>query len=65
MTVFTMAELFQKLMTGKLGYRKFILRGSDIGAGVAKEWVLSHLENVMGLHLSGSNPYTFFRSHRM
>lgn len=59
MTVYKMAELFQILMTEKLGYDKFMLRGSDIGAGVAKEWSLSHPTNVTGLHLSGSNPYVF------
>jgi pimeloyl-ACP methyl ester carboxylesterase len=59
MTVYTMAELLQKLMTSKLGYEKFMLRGSDIGAGVAKEWVISHRENIIGLHLSGSNPYVY------
>jgi pimeloyl-ACP methyl ester carboxylesterase len=59
MTVYAMAELLQQLMTKKLGYQKFMLRGSDIGAGVAKEWAISHPSNVMGLHLSGSNPYIF------
>jgi pimeloyl-ACP methyl ester carboxylesterase len=46
-------------MTSKLGYEKFMLRGSDIGAGVAKEWAISHRENIIGLHLSGSNPYVY------
>jgi pimeloyl-ACP methyl ester carboxylesterase len=59
MTVYNMAELLQTLMTEKLGYQKFMLRGSDIGAGVAKEWAISHPNNIMGVHLSGSNPYIF------
>ena len=59
MTIFQVAELFQLLMTEKLGYQTFMIRGSDIGAGVAKEWAISHPANVLGLHLSGSNPYTF------
>lgn len=59
MTVFAMAELLQTLMTEKLGYQRFMLRGSDIGAGVAKEWSISHPANIMGLHLSGSNPYVY------
>lgn len=59
MTVYKIAELFQKLMTEKLGYTKFMVRASDIGAGVAKEWAVSHPQNVMGLHLSGSNPYVY------
>lgn len=59
MTVDRMAALFQKLMTEKLGYDRFIVRASDIGAGVAKEWALAYPTHVLGLHLSGSNPYTF------
>lgn len=59
MNVFQMAELYQKLLTEKLGYQKFMLRASDIGAGVAKEWSISHPQNILALHLSGSNPYTF------
>jgi pimeloyl-ACP methyl ester carboxylesterase len=59
MTVYKMAELLHKLMTEKLGYEKFMLRGSDIGAGVAKEWSISHAASIVGLHLSGSNPYVF------
>ncbi|MBS1598381.1 MAG: epoxide hydrolase [Bacteroidetes bacterium] len=59
MTVYQMAELYQKLVTEKLGYQQFMIRASDIGAGVAKEWAISHPQNIIGLHLSGSNPYTF------
>jgi pimeloyl-ACP methyl ester carboxylesterase len=59
MTVYQMAGLFNTLMTEKLGYEKFMLRGSDIGAGIAKEWAISHPSRVMGLHLSGSNPYVY------
>ncbi len=59
MTVFKMADLFNSLMTQQLGYDKFMLRASDIGAGVAKEWALAHPTNIIGLHLSGSNPYVY------
>lgn len=59
MAVHKMADLMQKLMTETLGYDKFILRGSDLGAGVAKEWALAYPDNVLGLHLSGSSPYIF------
>ena len=58
--VHKMADLMQKLITEELGYDKFIVRGSDIGAGVAKEWALAYPDNVLGLHLSGSNPYIYY-----
>ena len=57
--VYQMAEVLHSLMTDKLGYESFLLRASDIGAGVAKEWAIAHPEQVTGVHLSGSNPYTF------
>lgn len=59
MNVYAMSELLHGLMTRHLGYTRFMLRGSDIGAGVAKEWAMSHPEAVSGLHLSGSNPYVY------
>ena len=60
MAVHTMADYMQRLMTEELGYEQFVLRASDIGAGVAKEWALAYPEHVMGLHLSGSSPYIFY-----
>lgn len=57
MNAYQMAELMQTLMTEKLGYNKFMLRGSDVGGEVAKEWAISHPSSVTGLHLSGSNPF--------
>lgn len=59
MAVHKMAELMQTLVVDNLGYEKFIIRASDIGAGVAKEWALAYPDNVMGLHLSGSSPYIY------
>ena len=59
LNVYEISEIFQKLMTQKLGIEKFMVRASDIGAGVAKEWAISHPNNILGLHLSGSNPYIF------
>jgi pimeloyl-ACP methyl ester carboxylesterase len=54
-----MAGLFQKLLVQKLGYEKFILRGTDLGTVIAREWSLAFPENVLGLHLSGSNPFIY------
>jgi pimeloyl-ACP methyl ester carboxylesterase len=57
MTVARIAELIFKLMTEELGYERFAVRGSDMGAGVAKELALTYPDVVIGLHLSGTNPY--------
>lgn len=59
MTVSRIADLFAKLMTEELGYERFAVRGSDIGAGVARQLALAHTDSLIGLHLSGSNPYVF------
>jgi pimeloyl-ACP methyl ester carboxylesterase len=59
MGFFKMAGLFQQLVVEKLGYEKFILRGTDLGTVIAREWALAHPENVLGLHLSGSNPFIY------
>lgn len=58
-TLYEMAKLFHRLMVEKLGYDKFMLRGSDLGMGVCNYWAQMHPENVSGLHLSGSNPFIF------
>jgi pimeloyl-ACP methyl ester carboxylesterase len=57
MSVSAMSALMLELLIDHLGYEKFILRASDMGAGVAKEMALSNPESVIGLHLSGTNPY--------
>lgn len=59
MGFYKMAGVFQKLMTEKLGYRKFIIRGTDLGTVIAREWAMTFTENVSGLHLSGSNPFIY------
>ncbi len=57
MTVARIAELFAKLMTEELGYERFAIRASDLGAGVAQQLALAHPDLLVGLHLSGTNPY--------
>ncbi|MBE9062279.1 epoxide hydrolase family protein [cf. Phormidesmis sp. LEGE 11477] len=57
MSVSQISALMLELLIDRLGYEKFILRASDMGAGVAKEMALSNPEAVIGLHLSGTNPY--------
>ncbi len=52
-----MAELFHKLMTEELGYERYALRSSDLGAGVATQLIALHPEAIIGAHTSGTNPY--------
>jgi pimeloyl-ACP methyl ester carboxylesterase len=52
------AELLHDLMTRELGYDRYAVRASDLGAGVAASLALAHPEAVVGLHMSGSNPWT-------
>ncbi|MEG3637240.1 epoxide hydrolase family protein [Micromonospora palythoicola] len=40
-----------------LGHRRFVGRGSDLGAGVLQQMALRHPQAVAALHLSGTNPY--------
>ncbi len=51
------AELLHILMTRELGYERYAVRASDIGAGVAAALAMAHPEAVLALHMSGSNPF--------
>ena len=53
----TIAEAVHALMAGELGRPRYAVRASDIGAGVAAALATAHPEAVVGLHLSGSNPF--------
>jgi pimeloyl-ACP methyl ester carboxylesterase len=57
MSVGKMAGLFHKLMTESLGYARYAVRGSDLGAGVIQQLGLMHPEALIGTHQSGTNPY--------
>lgn len=57
MTVAAIADLLIKLMHESLGYKRFAIRATDIGVGVANELALSYPESVIGLHMSGTNPW--------
>ncbi len=48
-----MAERFTKLMTETLGYKRFALRGSDIGQSVTQQLALAHPDLVIGAHVTG------------
>lgn len=57
MSVGRIADLFTQLMTTELGYRRFAVRGSDLGSGVIQQFALAHPESLIGIHLSGTNPW--------
>lgn len=57
MSVAKMAELFHTLMTETLGYERYAVRGSDLGAGVIQQLALRYPDEIIGVHLSGTNPY--------
>jgi pimeloyl-ACP methyl ester carboxylesterase len=52
MTDGTVAELWAKLMTELLGYKKFTAAGGDLGSGVTKFLALQHPDVVAAIHLT-------------
>lgn len=50
------AERFCALMDA-LGYERYAIRASDIGAGVAPQMAMMRPDAVVALHMSGSNPW--------
>lgn len=57
MSVARVAGLMTRLMVDVLGYDRFAGRGSDLGAGVLQQIALQTPGRLIGLHLSGTNPY--------
>lgn len=57
MSVSKMADLFHTLMTQHLGYNKYAVRGSDLGAGVLQQLAIKYPESLIGVHTGGTNPY--------
>lgn len=57
MSVARIASLMTRLMVEVLGYERFAARGSDLGAGVLQQVALHSPDLLIGLHLSGTNPY--------
>ena len=52
MTDGTVAELWAKLMTELLGYKKFTAAGGDLGSGVTKSLALTYANVVTAIHLT-------------
>ncbi|MDF2544058.1 MAG: multidrug transporter [Herbinix sp.] len=46
------SELWVKLMTEELGYRKFAAAGGDIGSGVTRYLAFNHPDLLYGIHLT-------------
>jgi len=49
---YSISELWAKLMTDKLGYRKFAAGGGDIGSGITRYLALNHPDLLFGIHLT-------------
>ena len=54
MTQTRMGDLLHALMTETLGYTRYGIRASDIGAGVQSQMALGHPEAIAGMHITGS-----------
>jgi pimeloyl-ACP methyl ester carboxylesterase len=56
MSEVAMADVFHRLMTEVLGYPRYGVRASDLGARVGKQLAARYPGEVAGLHLSGTPP---------
>lgn len=56
MSVGRVAERLGALMD-ELGYARYAIRASDLGAGVAPQMAMQRPDAVLALHMSGSNPW--------
>jgi pimeloyl-ACP methyl ester carboxylesterase len=46
------ADLFAKLMSEELGYRRFGAHGGDVGSGVTEKLASAHADSLIGIHLT-------------
>lgn len=60
MSVPAMAPMFHELMTEVLGYERYGIRSSDLGAGVAAQMVLREPGAILGSHTGGTSPLLWF-----
>lgn len=58
MTTKKIAELWVRLMTEELGYKKFAAQGGDFGNIITDQIGLAHPETIVGLHMNHI-PYTY------
>ena len=57
MGVGTIARMMTSLMRDVLGYERFAVRGSDLGAGVAEQMAIASPGVLFGMHAGGTNPW--------
>jgi pimeloyl-ACP methyl ester carboxylesterase len=46
------ADLFAKLMSEELGYRRFGAHGGDVGSGVTEKLASAHADSLIGIHFT-------------
>ena len=51
-TVDRIVDLFAKLMSEELGYRRFGAHGGDVGSGVTEKLASAHADSLIGIHLT-------------
>ncbi|BBI33346.1 epoxide hydrolase family protein [Cohnella abietis] len=49
---FRVSEIWAKLLTTELGYKKFAAAGGDVGSGVTRYLAANHPELLVGIHLT-------------
>jgi pimeloyl-ACP methyl ester carboxylesterase len=55
----TIAALFSQLMTGHLGYRRYVAHGDDIGGGIVNRLGMRHADAVLAIQTANwLTPYT-------
>lgn len=57
MSVARVAAAMHTVMTERLGYPRFAVRGTDLGAGVATQLALTFPKALLGVHTGGTNPW--------
>jgi pimeloyl-ACP methyl ester carboxylesterase len=56
MSVGKVGEILHELMVG-LGYERYAIRATDLGAGAATQMAINHPDAVVAVHSSGTNPF--------
>lgn len=56
MSVGPIGELLHALMV-ELGYDRYVIRATDLGAGVMSQMAIAHPDAVIATHTSGTNPF--------
>lgn len=57
-------DLWAKLITEELGYKRFAAVGGDMGSGVTQQLALAHADSLVGIHLTDV-PWQNFTAYNM